>query len=155
MESLDQAVREMRLLVQFGTPPGVAEDFVGTLERLIKTTEDLSQIAMVFGVQGNERLESLPTEKKVALYRVLQEALSNVVRHSKAAEAVVRVEADRSKARLVVRDNGVGFDTAQSIQGGHFGLQGFKARAEAEGGACDIQSKPGAGTTIAFEIPYE
>lgn len=113
------------------------------------------QLAVDFDIRGE--FESLSAPARRSLYRMAQESLSNVVHHAAASEARVCLDVDQGRARLVVRDDGRGFEpdvalTRQYDQE-HFGLRGMQARARLLGGACDIFSQPGAGTSVVIDIP--
>ena len=99
----------------------------------------------------------LDPEHETALYRVVQEALANVVRHAQARTATVKIERVGHRLRGVIRDDGQGFDlTKTSRRPGHgLGLIGMRERLAAFGGRLDVTSTPGSGTTIDFEIPLE
>jgi PAS domain S-box-containing protein len=96
--------------------------------------------------------DRLPTVVETALYRVVQEALTNVVRHARATRVDVLVEHRGDRVFVMVEDNGVGFDLEQARQGDHFGLLGLRERAEALGGTLTVESSPGAGTTVVAEV---
>ena len=88
------------------------------------------------------------------LYRLAQEALHNVVKHAGADRVRVRLEALEREGVLVLEltDDGVGFDTARAHPG-HLGLRTMEERARAIGGRLEIQSAPGAGTTVRVVVP--
>jgi signal transduction histidine kinase len=97
-------------------------------------------------------------EAEVALYRALQEGLSNVGRHAKDAPVQVRVESRGNTVRLVISDAGPGFDAASGIElaelSGHLGLAGMRERIAAVGGELRVRSTPSAGVTIEIEVPH-
>ncbi|HYH63885.1 MAG TPA: chemotaxis protein CheB [Urbifossiella sp.] len=93
----------------------------------------------------------LPADVETALYRVVQEALTNVARHARAKAVSVTVGRAGGEARAVVEDDGVGFDPeAGTIR---LGLAGMRERVELVGGALEIESAPGAGTTVIARVP--
>jgi signal transduction histidine kinase len=93
----------------------------------------------------------LDPERESAVYRIVQEALTNVERHGR-AEGVEVVVAERAgEIEIRVEDDGVGFDT-RVIPGG-FGLRGMRERAESAGGRLTVGSDPGAGTRVRATIP--
>jgi len=96
----------------------------------------------------------LPSEVETALYRVVQEALTNVARHAQATRADVILEGRGDRLILIVEDNGVGFDTNAAIPEGHLGLIGIKERAEMLNGKLVVESEVGQGTTMVVEVPY-
>jgi signal transduction histidine kinase len=99
-------------------------------------------------VTGDER--TLPTKVEVVLLRAAQEALTNVRRHAGAQEAAVLLAYAESSVRLVVRDDGRGFDPA-GVDG--FGLNGMRARADQVNGRLTVRSDPDTGTTLELEVP--
>jgi signal transduction histidine kinase len=98
--------------------------------------------------------ERLPPEVETALYRIVQEALLNVVRHAQATEASVVLERRHDQLVAIVEDNGQGFDPAAVALKGRIGLLGIRERAQALGGTLTLDSAPGSGTTVLVEVPY-
>jgi signal transduction histidine kinase len=96
----------------------------------------------------------LPGDIETALYRIVQEALTNTIRYASATSVDVILELRDGKAVVVVEDNGVGFNTDMVPEEGHLGLLGMEERAHMAGGSLQIESKPGQGTTIVVEVPY-
>jgi signal transduction histidine kinase len=94
----------------------------------------------------------LPAELETALFRITQEALTNVVKHAEAKSARIMLTRRERSVVLVVEDDGRGFSPVQSTSGG-FGLVGIRERVTSVQGALDIDSKPGAGTRLSIEIP--
>jgi signal transduction histidine kinase len=89
----------------------------------------------------------IPSDVQVALYRVCQEALNNIAKHSKARKVEIVLKQDGPIIELRIRDDGVGFTTGQSISG-HYGLTMMKERAEAVGAQLSVKSQPGHGTEL-------
>ena len=91
------------------------------------------------------------------LYRVAQEALSNVKKHSEATRAGVRLKYESDRIILTVTDNGKGFELPRRLSDmanqGKLGLTGMEERAELLGGALLVQSRPGEGTIVTAELP--
>jgi signal transduction histidine kinase len=96
--------------------------------------------------------ERLPPVVETALYRVVQEAMTNVVRHARATRVDVLLERRGERVSVMVEDDGVGFDPARVQRGDHFGLLGLRERSEALGGSLIVESRPGAGTTVVVEV---
>ena len=97
----------------------------------------------------------LSSEAELALYRLIQEALSNVVRHSHAEHAHVTVTRDRNSVSAVVADSGTGFDVNGAFSAGALGLFGMHERAAYAGGRVNVISSEGAGTTVRIEMPFK
>jgi PAS domain S-box-containing protein len=94
----------------------------------------------------------IPVDTKQAMYRIAQEALHNVVKHSRAKHAWVRLRVDRDALAMEVADDGEGFDPSGSYPD-HFGLQSMRERAESRGGEFQVESRPGKGTTVRVRVP--
>jgi signal transduction histidine kinase len=99
----------------------------------------------------------VPAGLAIACFRVVQEALTNVVRHARAGYVWIELSRSEYALALVVRDDGVGFDVsktlAQGTHEGHLGLLGMRERVEILGGSLVVDSKPGQGTRINVWLP--
>ncbi|WP_437805144.1 GAF domain-containing protein [Sorangium sp. So ce1078] len=96
--------------------------------------------------------ERLPAEAETALYRVVQEALTNVAKHARARQVSVVVGRHDGHATAVVEDDGLGFDP-EAPGSGRLGLVGMRERVALAGGELDVESSPGAGTTVIARVP--
>jgi PAS domain S-box-containing protein len=113
--------------------------------------------------QRNVRIEfknsdvpnELPNEISLCLFRVLQEALQNAVRHSGAQNFVVEVYGTQDGIRLAVSDSGIGFDSRHAINGRGLGLISMRERLRLVNGELSIKSEPGRGTTVLASVPHE
>lgn len=94
----------------------------------------------------------LAPQQQLALFRVLQESLHNAAKHACAAQVDVRLHLLPEGARLVVADDGVGFEHGR-VPAGHYGLRGMRERASGCGGSLEVRSAPGEGTTIELYLP--
>lgn len=101
----------------------------------------------------------LSHEAEITVYRMVQESLTNVARHSNAARASVILNQGPDALRVIIEDNGVGFDLhkvkAGKAKPRHLGLFGMEERAALVGGTLTVESSPGAGTSIYIEIPWD
>ena len=102
--------------------------------------------------QIDEAMPTLPLLTEQTIYRTADEALLNVERHAQASEIQVSLQNQQGKVRLVVQDNGLGFETSQVGHNGRYGLVGIKERAALIGAQLQLESVPGQGTTILLEI---
>jgi PAS domain S-box-containing protein len=129
---------------------------VPALVQYVKALGDRYGLIAQFKTMGfaGERLSS---EVETALYRIVQEALTNVVRHAQATRADVLLERRGDHVVVVIEDNGQGFDAeiAHFAQQGHLGLVGMQERAEMLGGSLVIESTAGSGTTVVVEVPND
>ena len=146
--SAEEAIDELRRSLQM-----MREDFdIGNgVEDYVKIFGERTHLLAHFEQHGAP-LEKLAPETSLALFRVLQELLTNVARHAEAQRVDVRLEFGAEAAHLCVRDDGKGFDPAAPRQG-HYGLVNLRERALKVGGAVTIDSRPGAGTHITFTVP--
>jgi PAS domain S-box-containing protein len=98
--------------------------------------------------------ERLPLEVETAIYRIVQEALSNVVRHAQSTRVDVLLEQRNDKLIALVEDNGLGFDFNAAEGSQSLGLAGMRERAEMLGGTLVVETSAGVGTTVLVEVPY-
>jgi len=134
--------------------PAVLDDFgLGpALERLVEGFGGLSGTRVDFhSALGETRL---PTEAETTLYRVVQEGLTNIVKHADAKQVSVSLARRGACVAVVIEDDGVGFDRRTS-SGDGIGLLGMRERLALLDGRLEIESRPGAGTTIVAEVPVE
>ena len=104
-------------------------------------------------VSGSLREDALTRPATTALFRVLQESLTNVARHARASRVAVNLEETGGKVVLQISDNGCGIGAADIRKGGTFGLLGMRERLAALGGECDICGEPGRGTIVHVSVP--
>lgn len=143
LDEIRRIVRELR--------PEALED-LGLVNALIALTRRLDQQSEVrFTHDFAPDLPSLSPETELVLYRVAQEALTNVLRHSRARRCMVSLRPHDGGVRLVVSDDGVGFNPHAELD--TTGLEGMRERAMLAGGALRIESEPGTGTTVTLEVP--
>ncbi len=146
----EETMEQMRLLAQDLRPPAL--DTVGlnpTLEGLCRDFAQRTQLSVDYdGVQ----LPPLPEAADICLYRVLQEALTNVVRHANAGHVRVALGCDAEGVSLLVEDDGQGMDEGATVPAG-IGLLGMQERLEMLDGQLEIESSPGGGTRLRASIP--
>jgi signal transduction histidine kinase len=99
------------------------------------------------------QVERLPSEMETAVYRIVQEALTNVARHARAHWVSVVVSAHAGQVTVAVEDDGIGFDPEAPIPPGKLGFIGMRERAALVGGSLDVESSPGGGTTVLARFP--
>jgi signal transduction histidine kinase len=107
-------------------------------------------------VTCNSEINGVPHEVGTACFRIAQEALTNSARHSKATKATVRVERRNRELRLIIQENGVGFDAQLFLNGmasSALGLRGMQERALAVSGRIQINSQFGKGTEVMVVVP--
>jgi signal transduction histidine kinase len=132
--------------------PSALDDFgLGpAVERLTETFREQSGLHVDLESQlGDERL---PREAETTLYRVIQEALTNIVKHSAASRVSVLLQRKNGAVVAVVEDDGTGFDPGER-RADAIGLAGMSERLSLAGGRLQIESSPGSGTTVVAEVP--
>jgi len=166
-EYLSQLTKEEKLLREISELKSTAEDSIEELRRSVKMmrgdfdlTQSLSDYAQAFAERsrlsiqfkkyGFEKL--LSSSAQLALFRVLQESLTNVAKHAQAQTVVVELHFLDDTVSLSVSDNGKGFEPSRPTPG-HYGLIHLKERALNLGGTLDIHSVAGQGTRISFTFP--
>jgi signal transduction histidine kinase len=102
-------------------------------------------------LQAHGDLETLPDSHRTCVFRVIQEALTNCVRHSKARRISVTVTGHQDELAIAVRDDGVGFDPTQ--RRGGLGLRGIEERVKELAGTVTISGDAGKGTTLEIHVP--
>lgn len=134
--------------------PTALDDFglVPALQRLTHTFSESTGIQV--DLESAMPAERLPADTETALYRILQEALTNVVKHARASRVSILLARKPSSVTVVIEDDGVGFDVASARPDG-LGLVGMRERVALLGGRLAIESTPGAGTTCLAEVPLQ
>jgi two-component system, NarL family, sensor histidine kinase DevS len=131
--------------------PAALDDFglAPAIERLVDTHRQDASIDIDLEVQlGDDRL---PADIETTMYRIVQEALTNVAKHAAATRISVLITRTETAAVLVVEDDGEGFELADTTSG--LGITGMRERVALVGGRLKVETATGAGTTIAAEIP--
>lgn len=153
--SVTNAVADVRRFM-FDLRPDSLDDLglVATLRRFTSEWQQRTGITCRLNLTGEER--RLPPRLEEALYRIVQEALTNVRRHAEARTAEVQLDLKPDRVRLRVRDDGRGFDPAAAAGDDgprRLGLMGMRERAASVGGSLEVQSRPSGGTDILGEFP--
>jgi two-component system NarL family sensor kinase len=150
-ELVDLTLQEARAAIN-GLRPPVLDD-LGLAGGLASLARSIPAIELEVDLEDKR----LPDHIEIALYRIAQECLQNVVKHANATSARLTFTADTDTARLEIVDNGVGFDKFEHPLGademGGYGLLSMAERAEIVGGRLNIRSQPGAGTAVTATIP--
>jgi PAS domain S-box-containing protein len=154
-------IRSLNIVQQFAgqlRPPAL--DVLGLIPALRSYMEDFAKqtdLRIGFTSFTPGRVQELDDDEQMVLYRVAQEALSNVARHAEASLVKVRIQKLPRVIRLEVQDNGKSFQVQGVLPAGKnrgLGLLGMRERVEMVGGRLTIESSPGKGTTIRAEIPF-
>ncbi|TMG40895.1 MAG: GAF domain-containing sensor histidine kinase, partial [Chloroflexi bacterium] len=141
----EAALADMRSLILELQPEALErEGLVGALAKRAEAIKGRYDIDMRTDLPDEP---PIPVGTKQDIYRIAQEALHNLVKHSRAKHASLRLRVDRDALTMEVADDGEGFDPSRSYPG-HFGLPSMRERAESGGGELQIESRPGEGTTV-------
>ncbi|HJR50215.1 MAG TPA: GAF domain-containing sensor histidine kinase [Gemmatimonadales bacterium] len=158
LELIDAGIRSIRNVTN-DLRPSLLDD-LGLLPALRSLVAEFSERSGIrAGMTAPALLPPLSDQAELALFRALQEALSNVLRHAGARSVDIGISVSRRGVLLEVRDDGRGLAadaTVQSLQrGGHMGLAGMRERIGALGGTVRFRSEPGAGTLLEVLVPGE
>ncbi|PKH09050.1 MULTISPECIES: sensor histidine kinase [Planomicrobium] len=153
-EMVRHALTEVRRII-YDLRPMALDDLglVPTLRKYLETTGDYNPgTVLAFKSNGTER--RLPSSFETSIFRLVQEAISNAIRHGKATAIEVKLEWLKEHVSISVSDNGTGFDQS-IVKNQSFGLLGMRERIELIKGDFIINSSLGEGTILMFQIPYE
>jgi PAS domain S-box-containing protein len=153
IEQTLQQVRDLSLTLR----PSVLDDFglVPALKWLINRSQ---RAGLIIDLDADPFEGRPPVEIETACFRVVQEALTNTIRHAQAHRVTIEVRQAEQELRLKVQDDGKGFDARDSLEratgGASLGLLGMQERASLAGGQLEIESAPGHGTVICARFPF-
>jgi nitrate/nitrite-specific signal transduction histidine kinase len=156
-ETIREAYNDVRASI-LGLRTGASIERKGLMSGLAEYLEDFTfqtGIQATLEVDGQRSIALAPSAE-TQLVRVIQEALTNVRKHSLASRAWVRIERDGDQAVVTIEDDGRGFDSTPRSEyqsPGHFGLEIMRERAESVGGSLEITSQPGHGTRVIVRMP--
>jgi two-component system sensor histidine kinase NreB len=149
---LDHTIEDLRRIVGRLSPRTLEE--IGLLAAIRKEARDVSKNSGIKGqLELPPGLDKLGYEIEVAIYRSLQEALHNIVKHSQAKNFTVRLQRSAGRVCLAVEDDGVGLCGKRDSRSRTFGLLGMRERIAALGGKVQIRSREGKGTRIRVVLP--
>lgn len=152
IELTDRTIESIRKIAT-QLRPGILDDL--GLEEAIRwqINEIQKKSDIVFSVEGNLKGGNFSSEVSIAVFRILQESLTNVVRHAQAKKVSVKMHCGKEHLSVEVTDDGVGMDYKEAIRKKSIGIMGMQERATAIGGSIDIHSSEGTGTILKVLIP--
>jgi PAS domain S-box-containing protein len=150
-EALVRVLADMRNIC-FNLMPKTLETFglVEGVKELCNQTAVPKQLS--FRLSGGEEFPRLDKSVEIALFRIVQEFISNAIKHGKASKIDILFDHDPSLATIILKDNGIGFDIAK-VRSGGMGLKNIQSRIKAHNGNAQILSKPGKGTKYELTLP--
>ena len=137
--------------------PSILDDLglIPALKWLVSDFEKNYKILVETEITGTQR--QLPPESELVMFRIIQESLTNIGKHSRASDVSINVVFSDGYFKVIIQDNGIGFELPGKISDlariGKLGLVGIRERAELLGGKFNIESRPGKGTTLTIEVP--
>jgi signal transduction histidine kinase len=138
----------------FRLRPGVLDD-LGLVDALESYTSDFERRTGIACIYEHNPIAALPETIATAAYRICQEALTNVARHSKATHVDVRLKTLGDKLTLAVEDDGVGFDLKALKDNEGLGVAGMRERAVLAGGVLEVGAGKEGGTQVVFAVTIE
>jgi len=151
-----QALKDLRNLI-FDLRPEILDDLGLSLALRSQAKERLEPAGVEVQFRTASLKKRLPAEVEIAIFRVVQEAVTNIARHAQATEAHISLAQKNSRLVVRIEDNGVGFDPDQVLNGNQqaWGLRGMEERVTLRGGKFYVGAKPGSGTLVLAEVPLE
>ena len=150
-ETAATAHQEVREIVHNLRPAGLDHFGLGhAVKVVVRRLSNSTPIELVADVDPIEGL--LTKDEETSVYRIVQEGLNNVIKHSKATQATISLKRTTDGIEVVIEDNGIGMDVESDADGDGFGLSGISERVRLLGGAFSIDSTPGYGTRLTIKI---
>ncbi len=151
---LDEAVAEVRR-ISHNLSTGMVISF-GLVTALQELTESINQSGMIqCKLLTYGKKERLDQQTEIGVYRMIQELISNILKHAKASVITIQLNHMDTTVSVSVEDNGIGFNVAEKIKSGGLGLKNLEARAAKLNGTFYVDSQPGKGTLSVIEIPIQ
>jgi signal transduction histidine kinase len=157
LDTVSDSIEEVRRMSRDLRPTQLERvGLTATLGSMLRGVEESTELTVDAHIDTVDGL--LSADGEIGLYRIAQEAVNNILKHADASKAELQLQKDGDSLRLVVHDDGKGFDTETTVQdgtGGGLGLRGIRERAHMLGGMLRIESAPGKGTTLWLEFPLQ
>lgn len=153
LNHIDTAIRSVRGIINDLRPPVLDLGLQAAIEWQLEEFRQRTGIACAIRAKEEDFHCDLDDKRATTLFRILQEALSNITRHAQATRVSIALYRAGRKLHLQIKDNGVGMKDARKAS--TFGLVGMRERVSTLGGVLTIDSTPGHGTTLAISIPLE
>jgi len=153
--TIDRSLKEIRNVIAGLRPPALEE--LGLVHALKQAVKEFNSDGIICKFETFGEPVRLSSSTELTIYRVVQESLSNVRKHSEATSAIIKLQFTKDKVSIEVNDNGKGFNYSQTMRQatatGHVGLLGMRERAIMMGGDLKIKSKVGDGARINLTLP--
>jgi signal transduction histidine kinase len=153
---LDETANEVRSISHNLIPEILNLGFLKALKNLADYYNASKKINFKLDIKENAVFRSISKEVEVALYRILQELLTNITKHAQAGEIKMTVSSENNDIVIILNENGRGLDKEKIKQSKGLGWRNIFARIQLLNGSIDVESKPGLGSTFIIKIPiYE
>lgn len=153
IDLLQHCINGIRSLsVRLSAPTLGKISLANSLRELIKASGILETTQVKQEIAGVDKL-GISNDLHLAVYRIVQAQIANIIRHAKATEVLIRVWTEGSELHLLIQDNGVGFTSGKPTKG--LGLKNMRSRAESLGGLLEIKSTHGHGVILQASFPYK
>jgi two-component system sensor histidine kinase DegS len=156
-KDIDESIMRIRRFIQYLRPPTL--EYLGLIPALRELANQIQeQSGIKINFKASELDHYLSLEEELLVYRIVQEAIRNVWKHSQATEAEINIWLEKESIVVTINDNGKGFDIKKNtelLEKGKLGLMGMKERAHLIEGSLEIISKPKMGTKITLSIPID
>ena len=153
-ESILEAIKELRHLSHSLMPPSFDKtSFNNSITNLAHTLNLSGQLSIELLLAEEDELSGLSNEAKLALYRIIQEQLSNILKHANANQVIIAMTKEEEMIKLMIHDDGEGFDP--SLQSRGIGLKNMQSRARLFGGSLRVISAPGEGCMLKVSVPIQ
>ncbi len=150
-ENISTVIEEIRTLSKSLVPPSLGD--IGLKEAVSEMIDNLKysqKLDVRLKTNGLAKIE-IPNEIKLTVFRIIQEQVNNIIKHSKATDAEIKLTALKNELAVTIADNGIGFEPKKRMKG--IGLMNITSRVEVHNGNVNIISSPGNGCTIKISIP--
>lgn len=155
IDMLDSSIKEMRRVAHNMMPEALVRFGLDTALRDFCSEIDQTNVIQVdYQSIGMERQPVLDQSMSIAIYRIVQELVNNIIKHAQARQAIVQLTHDKNSISLTVEDDGKGFDSRTLEQAGGIGWQNIKSRVAFLKGIIHLQSE-GKGTSVLIEFPLQ
>ncbi len=149
---LDDAYNEVRTMAHIKNSGVIAKNgLLPAVQKLAKNASNVNNLMIEvqdFGLTG--RLENT---LEIAIFRVVQELITNIIKHAKASEASISITQHKDSLSIIIEDNGIGFNPKKIIKNEGMGLTSIEKRVEHLEGTMEVDSTPGKGTSVLIDIP--
>ena len=153
LEQIDTTIKSVRGIINDLRPPVLDLGLLAAIEWQVKEFIRRSGVACKLTARDEQFDRGLDERCATALFRILQESLTNAARHARASQVCLTLDRDQDRLRMRIADNGIGMHPHERNDGLAFGLQGIRERVRMLEGKLEIDSRPGSGTSLTVTIP--